>query len=194
MTDLQPSSLTKLSEHYHSLLSWSTDKSEGAQVLFTYNGDINQHRIDNLLKLVESAVLDSGAKRKTMKRVCSIMIECLQNASIHGSKDKSGRGQSFAMLLKTGDYFKLVVGNAILKQDAAMLSFRLDTLNKLSAPELRKLYIETLCNQNYSYKGGAGLGLLTVAKKALNPISYGIIELDDRFAFFSLEMRVPSEI
>lgn len=194
MAEISDTALTTLSEQYHAYLGWSPLKAEGERVLFTYSGEISQHHINTLLKATELAILDSGSKRKVMKRVCSILIECLQNVSLHGTKDGKGSSRSFVTILRNHDTFKLICGNLILQQDANLLSYKIDELNKLSPPELRKLYIETLCNQNFSYKGGAGLGLLTVAKKSGEPIQYNIVSIDEKFAFFISEVSVSDEV
>jgi hypothetical protein len=190
MAAISEQSLNKLSELYHSHLGWSPEKAAGERVLISFQGEISQPRIDTLLRLTEDAVIDSGSKRKVMKRVCSVLIECLQNISIHGTKDDAGQSNSFFILLTDKEEFRVITGNLILMEDANLLSFKLDELKKLTPTELRKLYIETLCNQNYSYKGGAGLGFLTIAKKALRPIEYSILPLDDKFAYFTTEIAL----
>lgn len=193
MAEISENALTTISERYHAYLSWSPAKQAGEKVLFTYRGEISQHRIETLLKLAESSILDNGYKRKVMKRVGSILIETLQNISLHGVKERLGSGLSFITLLVNQTHFTLVTGNIILLEEANLLSYKLDELNKLNAPELRKLYIETLCNQNFSYKGGAGLGLLTVAKKSGHPINYRIEAIDDTYAYFISEVLVDSQ-
>lgn len=190
MTDMSTTSEAKLSEHYHSLLGWSSAKAEGEKVLFSYANEISQFRIENLLKITENAVIDNGSKRKVMKRVGSVLIECLQNISIHGTKNDLGSSASFVILLSTKTGYRLVTGNLILQQDSNVLAYKLDQLNTLNPNELRKQYIETLCNENYSYKGGAGLGFLTIAKKAEGPIEYSIQPVDSRFAFFTCEVNI----
>lgn len=193
MVEISENALTTISEHYHAYLSWSPAKQAGEKVLFTYSGEVTQHRIETLLKLTESSVLDNGYKRKVMKRVGSILIETLQNISLHGVKERAGRGLSFITLLVNGEQFKLVTGNVILQEEANLLAYKLDELNKLSSSELRKLYIETLCNQNFSYKGGAGLGLLTVAKKSGHPLNYRIEAIDEAYAYFISEVNVEAQ-
>lgn len=192
MTEISENALTSISEQYHAYLGWTSAKQAGESVLFTYRGEITQHRIETLLKLTESSILDNGYKRKVMRRVGSILIETLQNVSLHGVKEKQGRGLSFITLVVNKEHFKLVCGNVILQEEANLLSYKLDELNKLSSSELRKLYIETLCNQNFSYKGGAGLGLLTVAKKSGHPISYRIEAIDESYAYFISEVLVDA--
>lgn len=188
MAAISDKALNQLSELYHSYLSWTPEKAEGQRVLVAYTGEITQQRIDNLIKITENAIIDTGSKRKVMKRVCSVLIECLQNTSIHGTRDDDGKTNSFYILLTDSATFKVITGNLILMEEANLLSYKLDELKKLTTAELRKLYIETLCNENFSYKGGAGLGFLTVAKKAEQPIEYSILPIDDTFAFFTTEV------
>lgn len=190
MAAISDKALNQLSELFHTYLSWTPEKAAGERVLVAYTGEITQQRIDNLIMITENAIIDSGSKRKVMKRVCSVLIECLQNISIHGTRDDDGKTNSFYILLSDSDTFKVITGNLILMEEANLLSYKLDELKKLTTAELRKLYIETLCNENFSYKGGAGLGFLTVAKKSEQPIEYSILPIDDTFAFFTTEVTL----
>ncbi|MFT4682795.1 MAG: hypothetical protein ACJAU0_000845 [Flavobacteriales bacterium] len=174
-----------LSELYHNKLGWSPAKEAGESVLLTYSGDINQRKIDALLKLTEEAILDHGSKRQVMKRVCTVLIECLQNISIHGAKDNTGKGKSFFILSTNNEDYIVRCGNLVFQEDANLLAFKIDELNAFSLPELRKLYIETLCNDSFNYKGGAGLGFLTIAKKSSKPMTYELISTESDLAFFS---------
>ena len=72
----------------------------------------------------ETAVLLEGSKRKVMKRICSVLIECLQNIAHHAARDQSGQQQSFALLSKHQGFYRLVTGNLILQQDANLIDYR----------------------------------------------------------------------
>lgn len=185
MRAISENAQARLSELYHNKLGWSPAKEAGEAVLFAYSGDINQRKIDALLKITEEAILDNGSKRQVMKRVCTVLIECLQNISIHGAKDEKGKGTSFFILSANKEDYLIQCGNLVFKEDANLLAFKIDELNALSLPELRKLYIETLCNDSFNYKGGAGLGFLTIAKKSSKPMVYDLIATENDLAFFS---------
>jgi hypothetical protein len=58
---------------------------------------------------------------------------------------------------------------------------------------LRKAYIETLCNGELSDKGGAGLGLLSLAKKASGPIEYRFDSQDNERELFTLIITVQQD-
>ena len=190
MAAISQHSLQEINELYHSYLAASSAQDADAKVLLSFSGNIEQSKIDAVLSLTESVILDNGIKRKVMKRVCTILIESLQNISIHGTRDDSQQSNSFLVLSSDKNHLHITTGNLILNEDANLVAFKLDELSKLSDAELRKLYIETLCNQNYSYKGGAGLGFLTIAKKSDGPIQYKVMTVNDKFSFFTTEVKV----
>lgn len=190
MAAISQHSLQEINELYHSYLNASSAQDAEAKVLLSFSGNIEQSKIDAVLSLTESVILDNGIKRKVMKRVCTTLIESLQNISIHGTRDDSEQSNSFLVLSSDKNHLHITTGNLILSEDANLVAFKLDELSKLSDAELRKLYIETLCNQNYSYKGGAGLGFLTIAKKSDGPIRYKVMKVNEKFSFFTTEVSV----
>jgi hypothetical protein len=167
--------------------------SSERKLLFSHFGDFNASKTEHLIKVVESLALEEGAKRRIMRRLCSVMIESIQNIAMHGARDQDGRLQSFIAITKEDDAFQLTTGNLLLAEDVGLLEYKLDELNKLERPALRKEYIETLSNENFSYKGGAGLGFLTIAKKSHNPLSYKLSQLDETLAYFILEVKIDDE-
>jgi hypothetical protein len=190
MATLSGNALADLQAYYHSLLQESVELGDSDIVLLSIAGEFTQSKIDSLLKITENTVLEAGSKRRVMKRVVSVLIECLQNATLHGAHDDEGNSNAFLILKLSKENFRIITGNLILAEDANMLDYKINELNKLNKNELRKLYIETLCNENFSYKGGAGLGFLTVAKKSNEKLHYDIRNVDEKFAFFMVEVRI----
>ncbi|MFM1931959.1 MAG: hypothetical protein RL226_1262 [Bacteroidota bacterium] len=178
-----------ISERYQNVLSFHQESSAG-RVLLSYAGDITQQKVDTLLRASEFAIIDNGSKRMVMKRVCSVIIEGLQNAALHGAKDEQGNISSFYVLKSNNSSYTISIGNLVLAQDALNTTARMDELALKSLPELRKLYIETLCNDNFTSKGGAGLGFLTMAKRADQPMKHSIDFIDERFAFLIITISV----
>ena len=75
---------------------------------------------------------------------------------------------------------------------AADLRANLSEVNGLSHQELRVKYVEGLCNNDWSEKGGAGLGLLSMAKKSNGPLDYQFKELSNGMYLFTLAIMVKS--
>lgn len=190
MATLSGNALADLQAYYHSLLQGLPETGDTDSVLLSISGEFTQSKIDSLLKITENLVLEAGSKRRVMKRVVSVLIECLQNATLHGAHDDEGNSNAFLILKLSEENFRIITGNLILAEDANMLDYKITELNKLNKNELRKLYIETLCNENFSYKGGAGLGFLTIAKKSNEKLRYDIRPVDEKFAFFTVEFRI----
>jgi hypothetical protein len=57
---------------------------------------------------------------------------------------------------------------------------------------LRVRYVECLCNNEWSEKGGAGLGLLSMAKKSNGPLDYQFLELESGKYLFTLGILIKS--
>ena len=66
-----------------------TDSGEGG-VLLSFSGQLTPEVHDSLMMLAENSLKGKGIKRKLVRRVCSTLIECLQNVSRHGWVDDEG--------------------------------------------------------------------------------------------------------
>ncbi len=169
------------------------DKLQGEQpevILFSHFGELNQKKTEHILPLINELILENGIKRKIMKRISSVMVENLQNVAIHGAKDINGNQNSLLIVSRKEDSIRVTTGNVILDEDAAPLDFKLSNINKLNKEEVRRLYIETLCNEDFSIKGGAGLGLLTMAKKAVAPLEYTITPISHGHSYFIIQYDI----
>jgi hypothetical protein len=90
-----------------------------------------------------------------------------------------------------GSDYLLYSGNLILSEMVKPIRERIAQLMELDATALRKLYIEILCNEEYSAQGGAGLGLVTIMKRAENHVNFDIDTIDEHFGYFRLAVSVP---
>jgi hypothetical protein len=191
MTSITGHKLDALKSIYHDLISRVIASGDNTTLLFSHFGDFDTSKVENTLKLIESGVLESGDKRSTMKRVCGMLIELLQNISIHGARDSKGHMHAFLIVAKVDKEYLLYSGNLIMSEMVSTIQSRMKDLVSLDATALRKLYIEILCNEEYSMQGGAGLGLVTIVKRAENNVRYEVDSLDEHFGFFRLEVTVP---
>lgn len=191
MTSITGQKLDALKAIYHDLISRVVSGGANTTLLFSHFGDFDHSKIESTIKLLESSVIEAGDKRSTMKRVCAMLIELLQNISIHGSRDRNGHMNAYLIVAKVGSTYKLFSGNLIFSDSVQIMSDRMKHLISLDATALRKLYIEILCNEEYSAQGGAGLGLVTIVKRAEHMVKYDINQIDEHFGYFRLEVDVP---
>ncbi len=190
MTIIKGRQLDELKGIYHDTIGHIVSPENDGLLLFSHFGNFNPVKNESTLKLTESLILETGDKRQTMKRFCSLLIEVLQNISLHAARDRSDQMHAFLVISKNKNSYRLVTGNLVLKMDSPRLEAKLEELNSMDTNSLRKLYIETLCNDEFSAKGGAGLGLLTVAKKIEGKINFDIIPIDSSFNYFKMDVEM----
>ena len=144
------------------------------------------------MMLAENALNRYGAKRKLTNRISNALVECLQNVSRHGWVDDTGEIQLYLTLEQTPLGFQIRSGNLVDFDMAADLRTNLSEVNGLTYEELRVRYVERLCNNDWSEKGGAGLGLISMANKSNGPLDYQFQELEQNMFLCTLASMVKS--
>lgn len=189
MSDFQkPSLLQEMRNH----LQEKPANSGGSGAILGYTGILNDDVTTALLTLGESAVQSTGHPSKITRRVVSVLIETLQNVTRHGHIDESGEIQVSLSIEDTPLGFQITCGNWVDFEMAAELRERLSAVNGLSHQELRRQYVETLAEGEMSMRGGAGLGLLSIAKKSQGPLNYEFSENGTELFLFTLGVIVKN--
>ena len=116
------------------------------KIIVSHFGEFSQDLVNSLSTSIEDMVLDSGDNKTAVKRIFGVLVEGLQNIRIHGERDKDGNQVSFLIVLQNEDDYKVTFGNLVNIENQPKLTTRIDELNKLSAEEIKGLYIETLSN------------------------------------------------
>ncbi len=119
------------------------------------------------------------------------MVECLQNISKHadsldGKPDKRG----IVMVSHGKESYNIITGNVIKNEKIASLKSSLETVNSLNKKGLSTLFKKQMLEGRLSDKGGAGLGLINIAKKTGSKLTYQFKELDDEVSFFILTSTI----
>ena len=162
---------------------------------YTYRGDFNSAIAENILSLVETNFGDVNEKTMVRKRVYFIMVECLQNITRHQEdKPKNAILPSefglFVVRRKNYAYY-ITTGNLIKNESIENISTRIETINSMDGETLKNYSREILKEGNYSNKGGAGLGLIEMARKSGRKLKYNFHNLGDGYSYFYLHMCVP---
>lgn len=156
-------------------------------VLLYYTGEFSQNVVatigDSLKKRLEATNASSTARRK----VFSTFMEMAQNVVHYGQEDESAGSKdgTFAVGTTDNDRFFIVCGNPIRLEHVARLKEKLEPLRRMTLDEIKAAYREQLRNDGHNEQNpqskGAGLGFLTVAREASEPIDYRIVfNSDDR--------------
>jgi Family of unknown function (DUF6272) len=193
MTTIAGKTLEDIQSIYHQLVLGTLSAAPKETLIFSHFGDFSQPKVDSTIKLIESAIMEAGDKRQTMRRICSVLIEILQNTSLHAAKDGNSHMHAYLIIARSSDKYRILTGNLILSGDIKVLENRMKGITLMDKNAIRKMFIETLCNEDFSYKGGAGLGLLTIAKRSLEEIHYSISSVNETFGYFQMEITMETE-
>jgi hypothetical protein len=193
MTTIAGKTLEDIQSIYHQLVLGTLSVSPKETLIFSHFGDFSQTKVDSTIKVIESAIMEAGDKRQTMRRICSVLIEILQNTSLHAAKDGNNHMHGYLIIARSSEKYRILTGNLILSGDIKVLENRMKGITMMDKNAIRKLFIETLCNEDFSYKGGAGLGLLTIAKRSLEEIQYSISSINETFGYFQMEITMETE-
>ncbi len=162
-------------------------KSVNADVVMSYNGELNDEKINEFSFAVEAKMQELGEKKGLVKRVFSILIEALQNMHIHGERDSSGRQCTYVIVAKNQDAYFITFANLIFEQNREKVISRIEHINGLNKDQLKEYYMQVLTDGEMSKKGGAGLGFITIGMKSKNKMSYHFHPATDGLSLFELD-------
>lgn len=120
------------------------------------------------------------------------VLESLQNVSRHSYQNQHPE-MSLVVYSKTGTGYTVSTGNVLPTASINDLKSHLAEINNLQPDQIRKVYRQMLSSAEFSNKGGAGLGLIEMAKKTGNKLDYDFVPLDEEFSYFILSKTVNSE-
>ena len=157
-----------------------------------YEGEFS-HQIMKMFTSMAEKDMDKANEEKAVKRkVFHVMVECLQNMTKHSDdydeEDKIGNGL-FIVGKKEG-IWNVITANRINKTKIGDLRLMIDTINSMTKEELTKLYKKQIKEGVLSDKGGAGLGLIDIARKTGQQLDYQFLPLDNDDYFFLLKVKV----
>jgi hypothetical protein len=167
------------------------DKMMKDRLMFVYRGVVTTENTISLLMLLEKEMESSEFGFTGRKRLFMFVLESLQNISRHMDKNEFA-SMSLVVYSKTDKGYIVATGNVIESERIEDLREKLEKLNKLEPGEIRAVYRHMLSSAEFSSKGGAGLGLIEMAKKTGNRLDYDFINIDRKHSYFILNKSVES--
>lgn len=160
-----------------------------AEVLFLHQGAVDHSVVERLLARAERWCMEDGAPVGVRKRLFNVLVEALENLHHHALDEH--RSGTWAALLRTADAYIVLIGNPVPQTTALLLQNRIDILNDMDEETLKQHYLTLLANEGRTERGGAGLGLLTMARKSQRPIGLVTEVVDEGTARVVMELLVP---
>ncbi len=166
----------------------NTDKSKQNNII-QFSGKLTSDKIKRIIKETELKLTENNLRATTKSRLLYILVESMQNVYHHAEK----QNPHFCILLelnKLNEYFELICSNYVSKEEVVELQNRLINLSKLSNIELKALYMKQLEHGNLSEKGGAGLGLIEIARKSNKEFEFGFEKTNNELFVYKICVRI----
>jgi hypothetical protein len=167
------------------------DRMMRKRLMFVYRGIVTNVNSISLLMLLEKEMEHSEFGFVGRKRLFMFVLESLQNISRHSNKGDHAN-MSLVAYSKDETGYTVTTGNVMEAEQVPELRERLRQINNLDPDEVRKVYRQMLDASEISKKGGAGLGLIEMAKKTGNKLDFDFIKLDDKYYYYVLSKTVDS--
>ena len=162
------------------------------EINLVYEGEVTQDITKTFTALTEKSLSKNAESNIVQKKVFNVMVECLQNISKHADSlnDEDEERRGIVMVSKGEDSYNIITGNVIKNEKVPDLKKSLEHINSLDKEGLSSLFKQQIKETTISDKGGAGLGLIDIAKKTGSKLTYQFKELNQNVSFFILTSTI----
>lgn len=169
-----------------------------------YEGEITHQITKAFTSLAENSMDRKSEDTTIKKKVFHVMVECLQNLSKHSEDNESmlgvhgTSGNGIFIVGNIGDSsnqeYHVITGNPIENHKIEELKTMLDKINQLDKEGLKEFYKKQMREGSLSEKGGAGLGLIDIARKTGEKLEYHFVPVDSNNSFFLLRTKISRKM
>ncbi len=122
--------------------------------------------------------------KKARRRMSFLIAESFQNIVRHGDSSLDKQESSLFGIRGIDSFLHIFSSNLVKEEAKLFLEEKLDFINTLNKAQIKEYYRKALHEGSFSQKGGAGLGLIDMAKKSQRPIQTDFKKMaKDVFAF-----------
>ena len=166
--------------------------SKDNKLILSNFGELTEDQVDSILLFIENELEKYGEPKGLIKRIFSVVVEGLQNIRIHGTENEIGKETSFIIIGKDKNNYNISVANMADNSVVEKIKASLQRIKGLNIKTLKKMYLGSLAKGRLSDKGGAGLGILTIALKSENNVKFDFEKVNSDLTFFNLNITISA--
>lgn len=175
------------------LNQWYSEKID-EDAIFSYKGRIEDEDVTEVLQSVEQILKNKNESPKLFRKIFNVLVEMVQNLYHHGEvpSDLDVDYEKFGVLIlrDEGTQYRICAGNFIKIDGLRLIRDRIDQINTLSSAETQSLYRIILENDQFSEKGGGGLGMVDIARKSGNNMEYQFYDYNPNYLFIAIDVII----
>ena len=181
-----------IDEHFLTGISTIYDSIIGKGISLVYIGRFNHNIIKMFSAMAEADMEKKAVDNVTRRRVYHAMIEILQNMSRHSDEisESSHVGKGLFMIGKKSEKYFIITSNKIKNKNIPNLQKSIELINNSSPDQLNIMYSTQLSGGTISPKGGAGLGLIDIARKTSKALRFNFIPINSYYSYFVLKVVI----
>lgn len=164
------------------------------RLCFIYSGAFHDGHTARLIALGEEASAGTGGGRSLSSRLAFVMVEAYQNIIRHRPvlpPDQGfGAARSVFMLRDQGSGPEVITVNPVVQPEAEALAQAMQRLTALDMPALKELFLNSLKSGHRTRQGGAGLGLIEIARRSSQGVCHHLEPLDAQHKLFTLQVKL----
>jgi hypothetical protein len=170
-------------------------KTAHKEIILYYKGQLIFDNINELIQSLKEKIRVRHISYVVYKKILMLMIETLENI-IRYRENFDGHSNIIMnyppefQIYTISDTIIIESANAVLKKDIPLLQEKLNILNDMDRDKIRELYKATITDGKFSDKGGAGLGIIEMAKISDEKLIFSFSEIDENFSYFLLKLVV----
>ncbi len=157
------------------------------QMHFLYTGNFNDEHTDGFIELNNHQYNAADEFKKSQRKAGFLIAECFQNIVRH---TETSHKESFFHIKNNRGLFTIVSANSVKNKIIPLLKGQLEQLNKLTSLELKEAYRRRLSEGELSEKGGAGLGLIEMARRSKNKLNFSFKKIDEHYSSFYFRLHL----
>ncbi|MFL2571239.1 MAG: SiaB family protein kinase [Parvicellaceae bacterium] len=138
------------------------------------------------------SLADHESNKEIKKKLSFLMIEVFQNIVRHSEEDQEEKNDCFG-IRNTEEAVHIFSSNKITQTAYNFLNNKLAEINSLDQNQLKEIYRDVLKNGVLNEKGGAGLGLIEMARKSNNPIQKKFEKINTNTYQFNYQVDISTQ-
>lgn len=163
-------------------------------MLFYYTGEFSQNVIGAMTDTLKHRLDSSGVTGPARRKVFSAFVEMSQNVLNYADPEPDGSKTGSLAVGQNGEHkYFVMCGNPVRVEFVDRIKEKVEPLRCMTVEEIKAAYREQLRNDEHeaadTVSRGAGLGFLTVARDASEPIEYQIVYRSERRDYAEFYLR-----
>jgi hypothetical protein len=165
--------------------------------ILSYKGFFSTPVLEDLLNMLEAKLIMLNEKESIRKRIFAICTEMLQNLfhreAMRWKPNWKTEYENVIFRLDKDELgYQIAVGNYIDELTRLNLTSKIEEVNAMSKESIKERYKEVLQTSEFTSKGGAGLGIIDIARRSNELIKYEILPVNENYCFFCILVKVAA--